>query len=88
MRAVLQRVTQGKVTIAGRIVGEIKAGLVILLGVGAQDTEVEVDLLANKIANLRVFAQSSPHNGYLTASLPHCKSSLRRRDAWAAMQQA
>ena len=41
MRAVLQRVTQGKVTIAGRVAGEIKAGFVILLGVGAQDTDAE-----------------------------------------------
>ena len=58
MRAVLQRVTQGKVTIAGRVAGEIKAGFVILLGVGAQDTEAEVELLANKVANLRVFADA------------------------------
>jgi len=58
MRAVLQRVTQGKVTIAGRVAGEIKAGFVILLGVGAQDTEAEVELLANKIAHLRVFADA------------------------------
>jgi D-tyrosyl-tRNA(Tyr) deacylase len=58
MRAVLQRVTQGKVTIAGRIGGEIKAGFVILLGVGAEDTQAEVELLANKIANLRVFADA------------------------------
>ena len=58
MRAVLQRVTQGKVTIAGRVAGEIKAGFVILLGVGAQDTEAEVELLANKIASLRVFADA------------------------------
>jgi D-tyrosyl-tRNA(Tyr) deacylase len=58
MRAVLQRVTQGKVIIAGRIAGEIKAGFVILLGVGAQDTEAEAELLANKVANLRVFADA------------------------------
>lgn len=58
MRAVLQRVTQGKVTIEGRVAEEIKAGFVILLGVGAQDTEAEVELLANKIAHLRVFADA------------------------------
>lgn len=56
MRAVLQRVTSGKVTIEGNIVGEIGNGFVVLLGVGANDSEAEVDLLANKIANLRVFA--------------------------------
>ncbi|MGH9832383.1 MAG: D-aminoacyl-tRNA deacylase [Blastocatellia bacterium] len=56
MRAVLQRVTKGKVTIAGRATGEIGPGLVILLGVGANDTAAEVDLMANKVANLRIFA--------------------------------
>jgi D-tyrosyl-tRNA(Tyr) deacylase len=56
MRAVLQRVTKGKVSIAGRATGEIGFGLVILLGVGANDTEAEVDLMANKVANLRIFA--------------------------------
>ena len=56
MRAVLQRVTSGKVTIEGKVNGEIGNGFVVLLGVGANDTEAEVELLANKIANLRVFA--------------------------------
>jgi D-tyrosyl-tRNA(Tyr) deacylase len=56
MRAVLQRVTKGKVTVEDRMTGEIGYGLVILLGVGANDTEAEVDLMANKIANLRIFA--------------------------------
>jgi D-tyrosyl-tRNA(Tyr) deacylase len=56
MRAVLQRVTKGKVTVADRVTGEIGYGLVILLGVGADDTETEVELMANKVANLRIFA--------------------------------
>ncbi len=55
MRAILQRVTQGKVTVEGKVTGEIGAGLVVLLGVGANDTEAEVELLRNKIANLRIF---------------------------------
>jgi D-tyrosyl-tRNA(Tyr) deacylase len=59
MRAVLQRVTKGKVTIAGRTTGEIAAGLVILLGVGGTDTEAEVELMANKVANLRIFADGA-----------------------------
>ncbi|MGE0132027.1 MAG: D-aminoacyl-tRNA deacylase [Blastocatellales bacterium] len=58
MRAVLQRVTKGKVTVGSRVTGEIGYGLVILLGVGASDTETEVDLMANKVANLRIFADS------------------------------
>ena len=55
MRAALQRVTKGRVTIEGRVTGEIGYGLVILLGVGAGDTEAEADLMANKVANLRIF---------------------------------
>jgi D-aminoacyl-tRNA deacylase len=55
MRAVLQRVIKGKVTIEGRVKGEIGQGLVILLGVGAGDAEAEAESLANKIANLRIF---------------------------------
>ncbi|MEK7831539.1 MAG: D-aminoacyl-tRNA deacylase [Acidobacteriota bacterium] len=58
MRAILQRVTSGKVTVEGKVTGQIGAGFVVLLGVGANDTEVEVELLANKIANLRVFADA------------------------------
>ncbi len=58
MRAILQRVTSGKVTIEGEITGQIGAGYVVLIGVGANDTEAEGELLANKIANLRVFADS------------------------------
>ena len=56
MRAVLQRVTNGKVTVEGKVTGQIGVGLVVLLGVGASDTEAEVELLVNKIANLRIFA--------------------------------
>jgi D-aminoacyl-tRNA deacylase len=56
MRALLQRVIKGRVTIEDRLKGEIGYGLVILLGVGANDAEAEVELLANKIANLRIFA--------------------------------
>ncbi len=56
MRAVLQRVKEGKVTVEDRVIGQIGYGLVILLGVGSGDTDREVDLMANKIANLRIFA--------------------------------
>ena len=59
MRAVLQRVTKGSVSINGLLTASINAGLVILLGVGANDTEADVDLLAKKIANLRIFADSA-----------------------------
>ena len=58
MRAVLQRVSSGKVTVEGNATGQIGAGMVVLLGVGANDTETEVELLVNKIANLRIFADT------------------------------
>lgn len=58
MRAILQRVTHGQVTIAERKTGFINAGLVILLGVGNDDTQADLDLLINKIVNLRIFADA------------------------------
>jgi len=55
MRAVVQRVSRAKVTVEGQVTGEISAGLVILLGVGRQDTPAVAAALAEKAANLRIF---------------------------------
>lgn len=55
MRAVVQRVTSGRVTIGEELVGEIGRGLVVLLGVGKGDSSQDVDYLVEKIINLRVF---------------------------------
>ncbi|MBW1804743.1 MAG: D-tyrosyl-tRNA(Tyr) deacylase [Deltaproteobacteria bacterium] len=55
MRAVVQRVKESKVEVKERIVGSIGPGLLILLGVGEDDSEKDCDYLANKIANLRIF---------------------------------
>jgi D-tyrosyl-tRNA(Tyr) deacylase len=55
MRAVIQRVRCGRVTVDGKTIAEIGAGLVILLGVGPQDREEQARYLAEKIANLRIF---------------------------------
>ena len=55
MRAVLQRVRRGKVSVDGRTVSEIGSGLVILLGVGHSDTEETARILAEKAATLRIF---------------------------------
>lgn len=55
MRAVVQRVTHGKVSVDGRTVAEIGPGLVILLGIGPADDEEKARLLARKIAMLRIF---------------------------------
>jgi D-aminoacyl-tRNA deacylase len=55
MRAVVQRVTQARVTIAGEITGEIGNGLVVLLGIAPDDTKDDADYLAAKIVALRIF---------------------------------
>ena len=55
MRALVQRVSAGKVSVDGQPVSEIAGGLVILLGVGHGDGEAQAAWLAEKIANLRIF---------------------------------
>jgi D-aminoacyl-tRNA deacylase len=55
MRAVVQRVSRARVTVEDRITGEIAAGLMILLGVGRNDTSAVAVGMAGKIANLRIF---------------------------------
>jgi D-aminoacyl-tRNA deacylase len=55
LRAVVQRVSRARVTIEGRITGEIGAGLVVLLGVAREDTADACTYLAEKIATLRIF---------------------------------
>jgi D-tyrosyl-tRNA(Tyr) deacylase len=55
MRAVVQRVSRAKVTIGSEITGQIELGLLILLGVGAGDTQADADYLAQKITALRIF---------------------------------
>ena len=59
MRAVVQRVTQAEVTIAGEVSGRIARGLVVLVGVEAGDMEADADWLARKIAALRIFADEA-----------------------------
>jgi D-aminoacyl-tRNA deacylase len=55
MRAVIQRVTSGRVNVGDAVVGEIGAGLVVLLGVADTDTVADADYLADKIVGLRIF---------------------------------
>jgi len=55
MRAVLQRVREACVTVDGRVIGAIGAGLVVLVGAGASDTEADAEWMARKIAELRIF---------------------------------
>lgn len=55
MRAVLQRVKKCRVTVAGEVVGEIGDGVLILLGVSAEDSPEDVRFLAEKSVHLRIF---------------------------------
>ena len=55
MRAVVQRTGWSEVSVNGDCVGRAAAGLTVLLGVGLEDTETDVNYMADKIANLRIF---------------------------------
>ena len=55
MRAVVQRVSNASVTVAGETVAEIGRGLVVLLGIAEEDTAAEAERLAGKVARLRIF---------------------------------
>jgi D-aminoacyl-tRNA deacylase len=55
MRAVVQRVSRARVTVEERVTGEIGAGLMVLLGVGREDSPAVAASLADKVANLRIF---------------------------------
>src|SRR5437588_11116044 len=72
MRAVLQRVSRAKVTVEGRVTGEIGAGLMILLGVGRNDTSAVVARMAERCANLRIFEDDQ---GKMNRSLLDLKGS-------------
>ncbi|MGH2476018.1 MAG: D-aminoacyl-tRNA deacylase [Candidatus Limnocylindrales bacterium] len=59
MRALLQRTTGASVTVGGEVVGAIDDGLVVLLGVGPDDDEATADALARRVADLRIFRDTS-----------------------------
>lgn len=59
MRAVIQRVTEASVSIDEKVKGEIGKGLLILLGVGREDTKADADILAKKIASMRIFSDEN-----------------------------
>lgn len=67
MRACVQRVLEARVTIDGQVVGEIGRGMLVLLGVAADDGENEARWLADKTAGLRIFEDEA---GKMNLSLP------------------
>jgi len=93
MRAVVQRVTRASVTVDHEIVGEIRNGLVVLLGIARDDTEKDADYLIEKIAALRIFDDESGrmnrsvtdvHGGVLIVSQFTLYGDVRRglRPSW------
>jgi D-aminoacyl-tRNA deacylase len=72
MRAVVQRVSRARVVVDGRVTGEIGAGLMILLGVGKEDTAAVASAMAEKVANLRIFEDG---HGKMNLSLLETKGS-------------
>ena len=59
MRVVLQRVKEAKVEIAGQVNGQIKQGLLLLVGFTDGDGQAEIDYLARKIVNARIFSDEA-----------------------------
>jgi D-tyrosyl-tRNA(Tyr) deacylase len=72
MRAVVQRVSRANVSVEGKATGEIGPGLMILLGVGKQDTSPVAATMAEKVANLRIFEDEQ---GKMNRSLLDVKGS-------------
>jgi len=66
MRVVLQRVSKASVTVEGKKISSINEGLLIFVGIEDEDTQVDIDWLTNKIANLRIF---NDEDGVMNRSL-------------------
>jgi D-tyrosyl-tRNA(Tyr) deacylase len=59
MRAVVQRVSQAKVSVGDRVTGEIGIGLLVLLGAGHGDTAADLTYIVDKVAHLRIFVDDA-----------------------------
>ena len=59
MKALVQRVSHASVTVDGEVVGKIGSGLVVLIGVAAEDTEKDVSYLVDRVAQLRIFSDDA-----------------------------
>lgn len=73
MRAVVQRVSKASVTVDNKVVGEIGKGLVVLLGIGADDNLRDLEYLVDKVLGLRIFQDE---NDKMNLSLLDCKGEL------------
>ncbi|MBW4890047.1 D-tyrosyl-tRNA(Tyr) deacylase [Mucilaginibacter sp. HMF5004] len=66
MRVVIQRVSQASCTVSGTVTGKIEAGLLVLLGIEDADTADDLEWLAQKIVNMRIFGDE---NGLMNKAL-------------------
>ena len=66
MRCVVQRVTSSSVTVGGTVSGQIGKGLMVLIGISADDTDADLKYMAEKVPNLRIF---DDENGVMNRSL-------------------
>lgn len=73
MKALLQRVTSSKVSVGQDVIGEIGSGLTVLLGVFPDDTQKDIDKLAEKVINLRIFDDK---DGKMNLSLVDVKGEM------------
>ena len=69
MRAVVQRVSRAKVSVEGKVTGEIGPGLMVLLGVGKEDSSPVAAAMAEKVANLRIFEDERGKTGGIPFSI-------------------
>jgi len=73
MRTVIQRVSEASVTVDGQIIGEIAQGLLVLAGFEAEDQAGDLEWMASKIVQLRIF---SDENGQMNKSLMDCSGDI------------
>ena len=73
MRCVVQRVTRASVTVEGETVGAVGPGLMVLIGVSAEDTENDLKYMADKVPNLRIF---DDENGVMNRSVTDAGGSI------------